>query len=157
LVERRILNRRVGEDEGRRIHRLPPIRRWVGHQIAIAIAVCLVETAVRAVLRIRRRSQFEPEDNEERQGSCRGADARCHGRSAVLAVCIWKAGRDGDIGKASLRLRKFEDYLSLCSVNNASLTSLIPLVTRLSFSCTSPIFRVAAGLREAPRMFLAGT
>ena len=52
-VERRVLDRRVGEDQRRRIDQLLRIGRRVGDQVAVAVAVGLVEIAARTILRAR--------------------------------------------------------------------------------------------------------
>ena len=52
-VERGVLDRRVGEDERRRIDDLFGVARRVGDQVAVAVAIGLVEIAARAILRER--------------------------------------------------------------------------------------------------------
>jgi hypothetical protein len=50
-IDRRVLDRRKGEDDGIRVVPLGGIERQVGDQIAVTVAVLLIERAARAVLR----------------------------------------------------------------------------------------------------------
>ena len=50
LVDRRVLDRRVGEDQSVRVDPVGRVERQVGREVGIAVAVLLVEEAAWAVL-----------------------------------------------------------------------------------------------------------
>ena len=76
LVDRRILHRRIGEDQRVRVLLLRGIGRGIGEQVAIGVAIAGIErSAIGAILRLRRAG--EP-DTESKQAKGRDLGAQ-HG------------------------------------------------------------------------------